>query len=343
MAKRNKPARPQQPRLVEPAIGGEPKLYKAGLRAELQKFGRKKDLQRWLPFMDIQPGAEKMEATGLDLTERQAKALHAIQLLLDKTDYHGNRPGEEVKSEGFDWRGTIPRLAVSYAEYFEAYGLNRGAGGSYSRHQKQEALEALHSLTEPRWICYQRTKWKGKEKLYDVIRTRAPVIKIMEGWKDLTEEERQEVEAGGDVPGKRARGFIIEASPLLMDGIQTFYTLKPASLHREIQQLHGGKPYPRAESLFLDYLLTKNKQTVTVSLATLAERLRLDKYVRQRKRARVAAIIQNCLETAKQLRYLLDFREEPGELFVLTLNPERCKRIGAADPDDSQEEAGCDG
>lgn len=339
MAKKTKPAQPQQPRLVEPAIGGgEPKLYKAGLHAELQKFGRtKNDLQRWLPFMDIQPENKMMEASGLDLTERQAKALHAIQQLLDKTNYEGNRPGEDVQSQSFRWIGTIPRLAVSYAEYFEAYGLNRGAGGSYSRHQTHEALEALHSLTEPRLICYRRTKWKGKEKRYDMIRTKAPVIKILEGWKDLTEAERQEVEAGGDVPGKRARGFIVEASPLLMDGIQTFYTLKPASLHREIQQLHQGKRYPRAESLCLEYLLTKNKNTVRVSLDTLAERLRLDKYIRQRKRARAEAIIQACLDTAKQLHYLLDFREEPGDLFVLTLNPERCKRIGETDPGDGEE------
>jgi len=340
MAKKTKPAQqPQQPRLVEPAIGGEePKLYKAGLQAELQKFGRtKNDLQKWFPFMDIQPEGEMMEASGLKLTERQAKALHAIQQLLDKTDYQGNRPGEDVQSQGFRWSGTIPRLAVAYADFFEAYGLTRGSGGSYSRHQRKEALEALKSLTEPRLICYRRTKWKGKEKLYDVIRTNAPVIKILEGWKDLTESERQEVEAGGDVPGKRARGFIVEASPLLMDGIRTFYTLKPASLHREIQQLHQGKLYPRAESLFLEYLLTKNKHTVMVSLDTLAERLRLDKYIRQRKRARAASIIRACLDTAKQLRYLLDFREEPGDLFVLTLNPERCRRIGEQDPGDGEE------
>jgi len=318
----------------------EPRLYRAGLQAELQKFGRRNnDLQRWLPFMDIQPEAKMTEASGLDLTERQAKALHAIQQLLDKTDYQGNRPGEEVQSQAFQWSGSIPRLAVSYTDYFEAFGLSRGAGGSYSRHQIQEALEALHSLTEPRLICYRRTKWKGKERRYDVIRTKAPVIKILEGWKDLTEEERQEVEAGGDVPGKRARGFIIEASPLLVDGIQTFYTLKPASLHREIQQLHQGKRYPRAESLCIEYLLTKNTKTVRVSLDVLAERLRLDKYIRQRKRARVEAIIRDCLETARQLRYLLDIREEPGDLFVLTLNPERCKRIGTKDQGSGQEEA----
>lgn len=336
----------QQPRLVDPLVGGPepPKLYKASLLAEQQKFGsqkRERDIQRYLPFMEMEIQRERevqIFGSGLDLNESQAKAYHAIQQLLDKTEYKGNLPGRETISEDFQWKGTIPKLSIKFSEYFEAYGLTRKGDGSFYGHQATEALEALRSLEEPRIICYSRPKWKGKQRLYDVIRTKSQVIRIVEGWENLTEEERAEVGAGRDVPGKRAQGFVVEASPLLMDGIGGFYVLKPTALFKEIQQLDPGKRPSRKVSLFIEWLLTKNWPEVRASLDTLAEVLRLDKYIQQRKRAKVEAIIRECVEKAKRLRYLTDFREEFG-VYVLTLNPERCKRIKKkADPGREEEE-----
>lgn len=345
----------KQPRAVTPLVVGkeQPKLYKASLLAEQQKFGsRERDqaIQRWLPFMEMEIQRDgEIIVSGLDFNESQAKALHAIQQLLDKTEYEGNLPGGEAldagqavggKDAGFRYTGKTPRQFIKFTEYFEAYGLARKGDGSFYGHQAQEALEALRSLEEPRYICYERPKWKDNERVYDLIRTKRPVIKIVEGFHDLTEEERAEVEAGGDVPDKRARGFVVEASPLLMDGISNFnfYVLKPPTLFKEIQQLHPGKRPSRKESLFIEWLITKDRAEVKVGLDTLAVRLRLDKYIQQRKRARAAEIIQECMETAKQLHYLTDFQEKGG-IYQLTLNPERCKRIKDAKPgqDDGEE------
>jgi len=344
----------KQPRLVTPLVGGKepPKLYKASLLAERQKFGdhkRDQDIQPYLPFMDLEIQREsEVSISGLDFNEGQAKALHAIQQLLDKTEYKGNLPSGEASDAGpaagggdtgFRFTGKTPRLFVKFTEYFEAYGLTRKGDGSFYGHQAQEALEALRSLEEPRIICYSRPKCKGNQRRYDVIRTRKPVIQLLEGFHDLTEEERAEVGAGGDVPGKRARGFVVEASPLLMDGISNFnfHVLKPTTLFKEIQQLHPGKRPSRKESLFIEWLLTKNWPKVRAGLDKLAEVLRLDWCIRQRKRARLAEIVHECMETAKRLHYLTDFREEFG-VYVLTLNPERCKRIKKAEPGQEEEE-----
>jgi hypothetical protein len=55
--------------------------------------------------------------------------------------------------------------------------------------------------------------------------------------------------------------LIIVISPLLVDQIETFYLLKPVTLHAEIRQLHGSKRTSRAVSLFIEWLLTKNRKT----------------------------------------------------------------------------------
>ena len=47
--------------------------------------------------------------------------------------------------------------------------------------------------------------------------------------------------AGQDLPEKRQTRLIIDISPLLVDQIDTFYLLKPVTLHAEIRQLYGSK------------------------------------------------------------------------------------------------------
>ena len=75
--------------------------YKAGIYAELQKFGspeRDKQISLW---PDTAEGDEPVIVSGnWRLTVGEDKALCAIQLLLDKTDYKGNRPGHECTDCG---------------------------------------------------------------------------------------------------------------------------------------------------------------------------------------------------------------------------------------------------
>ena len=60
---------------------------------------------------------QNIEVTGLDLTESEDRTLSAIQKLLSKTDYKGNRPGKEIYSENYKWKGTLPVISMTYFEY----------------------------------------------------------------------------------------------------------------------------------------------------------------------------------------------------------------------------------
>ena len=316
--------------------------YKAGMYTELQKFGRGKEDTRQLLRTGQQGFLEEViedwtNTAGLDFTVSEDKALSALQILLDKTDYKGHLPSQEVSSPAFKGRFLMPRLVITFEEYFEAYGLTgkeKRRGGKYQGLQREEAIKALDSLTKPRRLVYQRKYWKGKGKnrrqVYDVIVAEKPLITIGKWslYRALEGMEAKSVSAGADVPEKRITQLEIEFSPLLVDSIEKFYLLKPKALHSEIQQVIGKKRVPRTVSLFVQWLLTKNTGTVQVKRETLYVRLRLDYMAEKRQWARLEERLSLCYEVAKKLGYLLDVKEEYQGLLVFTLNPERCKRIG---------------
>lgn len=314
--------------------------YRAGLYAELQKFSPSDDMRQLIlgeePETDI-----SLERYGLDLTVSQMKALSAIQILLDRTDYKGNLPGDIVQDSGFKYEGLLPKLSMTFTEYYEAYGLTK-IRGQYQGRQATEALQALQSLAEDTWkLCYKVKRRKGKGKnsklVYDVVRITTPLIILLEGYYDLKEEEADQIMSGQSLPLKRRSKLAIEVSPLLVDQIDSFYLLKPTALYKEIQLLQPGKRPSTINIDFIDWLLTKNYQTVKINKSTLTDRIRPLKKLKERRRSSELELkLQEALQTAKDLGYLLDFREEATGLLVMTLNPERCKKVK---PKTEEEEA----
>ena len=304
--------------------------YRAGLNLELQKFTPKDDI-RQLILGESPETDNNLQIYGLDLSVSEEKALHAIQILLDRTNYEGNLPGEIVQSSGWKYDGYLPKLSMTFTEYYEAYGLTK-IRGQYQGRQASESLQALHNLAESRSICYRRQRREGKGKksrlVYDVVRVTKPLISFMEGYYDLEEEEADQVIAGESLPLKRKNKLVIEVSPLLVDQIDSFYLLKPTALFKEIQALQPGKRPSTININFINWLLTKNHQTVRINKSTLIDRLPPLKKLKERRRtAELKDRIQEALESAKTLEYLLNYEEEPTGLLILTLNPDRCQRI----------------
>jgi len=327
----------QQPRAITPEIALKPETIRAGIRITLQKFGdHKRDEQAGqLSLLDSFQELERqeIEVTGLDLSVAEDRAFHALQVLLDHTDYNGNLPSEEIYSEDFQWTGRLPRLAITHSDFFEAYGLSRMGDGSFYGHQAEEALEALKSLEKHRSVYYTRKKYIGEGKArrasYDVIKTNKPLIEIKKGWQDLTEAERDQVLAGQENIAGRTTRLLIEFSPLWTDGIESFYFLKPAALHSEIRQLLGSRRHSKAVPLFIEWLLTLNRSPWKVGKELLAERLRLDSLIRQRKASQLDKRLTEAFETAKELGFLISWQEEPSGMLIFDLNPERCHRLKA--------------
>lgn len=320
-----------QPRAISP--DSSLVRYKGSMQLELQKFGDTTRGARQMLLSEAFGGDlaqdAPVEVTGLDLSETEDRAISAIQILAAGTDYKGNRPGGQQAGEEWKWPGTLPRLAITYSDYFEAYGLQRRERGDYYDRQATEAIAALKSLTRPRRIVYKRKRWDGQGKkrkpVFDLIVATKPLISILEGYKGLEQEEAAQVEAGQTLH-HRTTMLVIDVGPLLVDGLADYFLLKPISLHQEIRAHLGSRPIARAVSLFIEWLLTLDLPEIAISRDKLAMKLRLDSLIQERKRSRIQERLLEAIQTAQELGYLLKWEEDAFGIYHFTLNPEKMGR-----------------
>ncbi len=334
-----KAPKPRKPRYLPSSLPSSSELYKAGMYAELQKLGQPKEEAHQLVLSESSEEAGDIEIRGLDLTVSEDKALSALQILLHRTDYQGNLEAKEVTSSSYQRDYRLPRLQFTPSDFFEAYGLKQYKG-RYQGKQREEALEALKSLAKkPRTITYKRARWHGKgqgrKRLYDVIRHTGPIIELMEDYRDLEEEEAARIEAGEGPTGRVTR-LAVQFGPLIVDDIETFFLLKPVSLHREIEELLGSKRISRSISLFIVWLLKWNRTPVRIHRDELAIRLRLHNLLEQRKPSELQRRLLECIDAAEALGYLLEYKEDTFGVYTFTLNPERNKRLGQKEEEEAE-------
>jgi len=313
--------------------------YRAALNLELQKFpDREKQKKfRQLRLLEALPEAQdqagEIEIFGLEsLDVSQIRALSAVQILLDRTDYKGNEPGAQAQSNAFQWEGLIPKLRVTYPEFLEAYGLERNKKGRFNMREREEALKALESLTIPFRIGYERKYYEGagkkRKQKSDIVITDRALIGLTRGYRGLdTEKEAPQVKAGSS--NKRVTHLIIEPYPSLLDQIDSFFVLKPVQLYREIADLLATKQkrarVSKTHITFIEWLLTVNLPEINIGFERLAEKLNLYYLIDTRQRKRLQSEIQKTIDIAMELGYLLDWREEFGT-YCFIINPDRAGR-----------------
>ena len=96
-------------------------------------------------------------------------------------------------------------------------------------------------------------KDRNKRPLYDAVVTKAPLIRITRFYRDVRGEEVVILRDGRDLD-RRVTSVLLEFSPLWVDGIASFYLLKPVSLYKQIRALHHGKRISPAVFAFCDFL-----------------------------------------------------------------------------------------
>lgn len=315
---------------------------KSSMHLELQKFGdrdrdKKAMLQPQLLNLDSEAREIRIATTGLDLTLPEMKALHAIQKLLHETGYRGNLdPKDGRLISVFNFQKPLPRMAFTWGEYFQAYGLKK-RGYDYNGREREDALQALRALDgKKRAILYKREGYigEGKNKKWakEFIQWKGPLLSIeaeIIGYRDLSSAEERSLLAGVDVPGHAGK-FVVSLSALFVDQLDSFFAQIPINLHDEIREATGGGKHSSTIDLFAYWLLTRNKPEWKLAAMALAEELRLGPQIEERQWSRIRNILQECLDVAKSLGFLLDYEWIPGGklgTLILKLNPARCKRI----------------
>ena len=310
--------------------------HRAGVQLELQKLGSEAREQQLSLFEmldgDTQlEGHPKPEVAGLDFTIQEDRALTAIQKLLHSTDYEGHEARDPFYSRQFLKEVRLPVLRTTWPEYYEAFGLKRLPNGRFSGKEAADARQALLSLERPFFITFKRHRWEGegsgRREVVDRIETLRPLLTITKGYKGLELDEDAALDAGEEMSG-RATHLLIEVGQLLLEGIEDFYILKPNRLHDEIKHvLDSKRNVSPSVHLFISWLLTKNMLEVKASKKTLAEKLRLGSYVRQRKWKKVEEQLLECFTVAEELGFLDAWEEAAPGVVSFKLNAERCSRI----------------
>ena len=332
---------------------------KASLHTEKLKFGNKPSPEQLSIFdvLDEATGkpiadreedkklAKELTVIGIENTLAQNKALHAIQTLLSKTNYKGNMPGTNITSPDNAWtfQGFLPALRLTIPEYLDAYGVakkDKGRGyAEYNSNERKEALQALKALHDKRYlITYSRFNGsynKQGKPLFDAVRTVRPLIQIIEGYKDLTEQEVDKLHTPSGLKADKITHLAIEPSVVLVDQIESYFAMKPANLYQEIQLTFGrvDKKLP----LFIELLTataaerTRKKEGLTFEylLETLAYKLRLGYLLETRQHKRLRKQLVKYMDQAKTLGYLEAYSIEQGiggEKALLKLNENKFYR-----------------
>lgn len=305
-----------------------PTLYKAGMHLEQQKFKNVRQArQLLLSEANIKENEleREIEVTGLDLSVGEDRALSALQILLDRSDYKGNLPSKDITSKQWETLKTTPAQSFTWTEYYEAYGLKK-RGNQYRGQDVTNAKKDLETLaTKARRLVYKRRRWDKNKKVYDLVVWKGTLIQVLEGYEGLNTHEASQVEAGQTVKARKHKIAVV-FNPIFIDGILDYFLLKPVDLHKEIKEITGKKASP-ATIRFICYLLTLDVSPLPISREKLIERLRLDYLLKERHKSRVEKILLESYDIAQKTGYLLGYDQDGFGLLHFQLNPDKCLRL----------------
>lgn len=336
---------------IKPVPWGGVDYIKTSMHLENQKFGSNPKLSQGSIFDKLDnKDKNKVEEynikiVGVDFTVSQNKALFTLQTLLNKTDQKGVSY-EKAPSNSFDYRGYIPTLNFTISEYLDVYGVGKRQSkkrgyGVYHANEREEAIKALRSLSENRYLLYYGKKYfdkKTNEARYKLIRVIKQLITIPEEYDDLTKTEYDILREGKDTPetNKKLTRLAVELSPIFVDQIENHYVLKPANIYEELKI-----KAPRASKFtyrFIDYLFatvakrnSKYKSNkywiIDINYMKLARTLKMYSWINSRNWKQIRGGLNKCYETAKNLGYLTKYETIEGKTIEkmerLTLNPDK--------------------
>lgn len=295
----------------------ENKYFRSPIYLEQQFFGTKNH-SYFLRKNETNPLSEY----GLNLKLSEKKALTVVQILLEETDYKGNDIFIDIDSPRLHGKYKCPSIDVSFYDYLKIYGLTEKQikGGK----RRKEALQSLYELEKTYRIAYTK---KVKVKSTKEIKTIAVCCDIrllsIAQMTILEEQSRSITEVEKD---NRARFLRITIGPLFLEQIKSFYTLKPYFLFQEIESVKQGASKRKSNILLIDWLLTINTIEIKISEENLGYKLRLESYIKDRKKTQVTSIIEEAIKISHNLDFIKSWKKTDN-IFEFKLNPARCSRL----------------
>lgn len=277
------------------------------------KFGRQPDPTKPTWNDQLKDSALAVQATsdgittiGLDLSSSQGRALHALQVLLDQTNYVGNaKPQKPARGGRYHFNAPLPVLDIKTADYLRAYDVAKSKthrGNEFSAQGRRVAMNALHDLADNRHLMvYEKSHAKDSKKI-DTVEDIAPLISLT-------------ITKGG-------RNLRIVPNPVLVDQLDSYCMLKP----REFFDLVTGND--AVEPRFLEFILyqaeqlrraeRRNKKNppaweVRLQPDVISWRVRLEGLIKARKKTDLRKRLTRLYDLGVKVGYLKSYQtEQPG-------------------------------
>ncbi len=322
----------------------ETKLVKSSLHYQLLRQGKDPIKQpnlfdEMFNTEDIQTTKITVQKIGLDLGTNHTQAIHAIQKMLNMTNYLGNsEPATNAIGRQSPYHGIIdylPSIRFTPAEFLEAYGLKKNKKNQYNRNERDLALKALRDLNNlPFALFYQRINPINQNKV-DLIKQIKPLISITEGYKSIDPETADNIISGAD-ESVRITYISIAPHPVLVDQLDSYFVWKPADCYTEIKLLSGTSN--KYMFNFVDYLITEFGQRnrkrngitnteIRINYLNLAYKLQMESLIKTRQWKRIKSTLISCYDVALKAGYLINYSTmQEGKndtVEVFTLNPEK--------------------
>jgi len=286
----------------------------------------------------IETSAVEVKAEGIRLSAAEDKLLKALNKLLhEKSEnrdihsdafyagnesHHGLSPyggrGQEAKA---------PILRIFPTELYTAY-LDRN---DYSGEEIKFIKKLLNTLSQKKFlIVYDRRRKENGKEVTDRIEDFQSLVKIMSYIEGLSDSDLKKLDSG-DLEIREKRGeLIIGLNPIFVDQINTKYIEYPSDINKRTTIAAGGHRFVTESVVIMrDYMLREmsaKRFRIEINEERLTYLLRLDNYIKDRKKKIVAERIANAITTVKNLGIILEVEKMKGmsgqTKYVFVLNKE---------------------
>lgn len=255
----------------------------------------------------------EIKAEGIRLTPVEDKIIKAINKLLHEKSEHSNITSDEFYSGnagtndltlygGNGQKARPAMLRLRPAELYKAY-LDKD---DYSGQDIKFIKKNLYELSQKKFlIIYDRKRKVNGKNVTDRIEDFQNLIKIVSYIEGLSDNELEKLDAGNQEIRERKGELIIGLNPIFIDQITTKYIEFPSDINKRTSIAAGGH-FCVTESMIIlrDYMLrelSNKRYVVEINEEKLPFLLRLENYIKNRKKKLVNERIEDAINTVKNL------------------------------------------
>lgn len=278
----------------------------------------------------------EIKAEGIRLTPAEDRLIKALSKLVHEKninlminpDYSTSAYDSNFQLcpyGGNEQKARAPVLRICPAELYKAY-LDRD---EYSGEEIKFIKNLIYEISQKKFlIIYDRKRQIKGKNVTDRIEDFQNLIKIMSYIEGLSDSELKKLDEGNsDIREKRGE-LIIGLNPIFIDQINTKYIEYPSDINKRTTIAAGGHQCVTESMVILrDYMLREmsaKRYRAEINEENLPYVLRLDGYIKRRKKKQVAERIASAIKTVVNLGIVLEIEQITGangqKKYVFTLN-----------------------